>query len=249
MKGAINRKLESIDRKLASGLIVSCQPVDHGPMDDDDVVVRFAKAALAGGAEGLRIEGAHRLAKVRNALPHALIIGIVKRDLTDSPVRITPLREDVLALAEAGADIIAVDCTERARPVAVEELISQINQLGKVAMGDCSTLADAKHAYAAGAAIVGTTLSGYTGGPVPAEPDFDLLRTMCAHFPRVMAEGRFNTPTHCAEARRIGAWAVTVGTAITRTEIIAEWFATAMRSCKPTVKPKAAFTAQQTAPL
>ena len=249
MTDAVIPKLESIDRRLTSGLIVSCQPVDHGPMDDDDVVVRFARAALAGGAEGLRIEGAGRLAKVRNALPDALIIGIVKRDLADSPVRITPLREDVQGLAEAGADIIAVDCTERVRPVAVEELISLINQLGKVAMGDCSSLAEAKHAYASGAAVVGTTLSGYTGGPVPSEPDFDLLHTMCIHFPRVMAEGRFNTPAHCAEARQIGAWAVTVGTAITRTEVVAEWFATAMRSCKPVVKPEAAFTAQQTAPL
>ena len=240
MSDAVNPELESIDRKLSSGLIVSCQPVDNGPMDDDEVVVRFAKAALAGGAEGLRIEGASRLAKVRSALPEALIIGIVKRDLADSPVRITPLKEDVRTLAEAGADIIAVDCTERVRPVAVKELISQINQLGKVAMGDCSTLADAKNAYAAGAAIVGTTLSGYTGGPIPAEPDFDLLRTMCAHFPRVMAEGRFNTPTHCAEARQIGAWAVTVGTAITRTEVVAEWFAAAMRSCKPLVKSEVA---------
>ncbi|WP_226704234.1 N-acetylmannosamine-6-phosphate 2-epimerase [Microbulbifer elongatus] len=232
MTGTVNPELESIDRRLSSGLIVSCQPVDHGPMDDDEIVVRLARAALAGGADGLRIEGASRLAKVRNALPGALIIGIVKRDLVDSPVRITPLPEDVRALAEAGADIIAVDCTERARPVAAGDLIAQINQLGKIAMGDCSTLADATQAYAAGAAIVGTTLSGYTGGPVPAEPDLELLRTLCARFPRVMAEGRFNSPSHCAEARNIGAWAVTVGTAITRTEVVAEWFATAMQSCK-----------------
>ncbi|WP_428818504.1 N-acetylmannosamine-6-phosphate 2-epimerase [Microbulbifer sp. MCCC 1A16149] len=220
--------LEAIDRKLTSGLIVSCQPVDRGPMDNDDTVVRLAKAALAGGAEGLRIEGAARLARVRHALPDVPIVGIVKRDLPDSPVRITPLVEDVHALADAGADIIAVDGTNRARPTPVITLIAEIRRLGKIAMGDCSCLRDAEEVYAAGAAIVGTTLSGYTGGPVPADPDFAFLHALCTRFPRVMAEGRFNTPSHCAEARKIGAWAVTVGTAITRTEVVTEWFASAM---------------------
>ncbi|WP_066963472.1 N-acetylmannosamine-6-phosphate 2-epimerase [Microbulbifer sp. Q7] len=228
MTDTANSSMAFIDQKLSTGLIVSCQPVDGGPMDDDVTVVRLAQAALAGGAEGLRIEGAARLAKVRRALPDAMIIGIVKRDLRDSPVRITPLPQDVKALADAGADIIAIDATNRARPATVEALIAQIRELGKIAMGDCSCLSDAEKAFSAGAAIVGTTLSGYTGGPVPTEPDYELLRSLCTRFPRVMAEGRFNTPSHCAEARQLGAWAVTVGTAITRTEVVAEWFARAM---------------------
>lgn len=229
--------LVRIDQRLKTGLIVSCQPVDHGPMDDDDMVVRLAQAALLGGADGLRIEGAARLAKVRSALPGALIIGIVKRDLAGSPVRITPLTQDVVALAAAGADIIAVDATHRTRPEPVAHLIRQITQLGKIAMADCSCMEDAVLASEAGASIVGTTLSGYTGGPVPQGPDFELLTDMTAHFPRVMAEGRFNTPPECARARQLGAWAVTVGTAITRTEVVAQWFAAAMQKSIP--KPAA----------
>lgn len=221
--------IDRIDRRLNSGLIVSCQPVDNGPLDDDEIVLRFARAALVGGADGLRLEGAERLAKVRAALPGALIIGIVKHDLEDSPVRITPQGTDVRALAQAGADIIAVDATDRPRPEPVAELIALINQLGKIAMADCSSMADAERARAAGADIVGTTLSGYTGGPVPVEPDFELLQAMAAHFPRVMAEGRFNTPAHCSRARELGAWAVTVGTAITRTELVTQWFAEALK--------------------
>lgn len=228
MAGAVDNPLARIDQQLKSGLIVSCQPVDGGPMDDADTVVRFAQAALVGGADGLRIESAARVAKVRAALPQALIIGIVKRDLADSPVRITPYSEDVLALAAAGADIIAIDATNRTRPEPADRLIRQIIGLGKIAMADCSCLEDARKASNAGAAIVGTTLSGYTGGPVPDGPDFALLTAMTRQFTRVMAEGRFNTPTDCARARQLGAWAVTVGTAITRTEVVAQWFAESM---------------------
>ena len=228
MAGGIDNPLARIDQRLRTGLIVSCQPVDGGPMDDDDTVVRLAQAALIGGADGLRIEGAARVARVRAALPGTLIIGIVKKDLSGSPVRITPYTDDVAALDRAGADIIAVDATDRVRPQPVEHLIQRINQLGRIAMADCSCLEDARRASDAGAAIVGTTLSGYTGGAVPTAPDLALLAAMTREFDRVMAEGRFNTPTDCARARELGAWAVTVGTAITRTEIVAQWFAEAM---------------------
>ena len=224
-----SRSLRELDACIVNGLIVSCQPVEHGPLDHDESVVRFARAALDGGADGLRIEGANRLANVRAAIPDALIIGIVKRDLPDSPVRITPLKDDVIALANAGADIIAVDATQRIRPTATAELISLIHSLGRIAMADCSNIDDAQLAYNAGAEILGTTLSGYTGGPVPENPDFGLLEAMVGQFPRVMAEGRFNSPIYCAMARDIGAWAVTVGTAITRTEVVTQWFAEATR--------------------
>ncbi|GMG86461.1 N-acetylmannosamine-6-phosphate 2-epimerase [Biformimicrobium ophioploci] len=221
-------QLRAIDTRIRSGLIVSCQPVDHGPMDNDQTVVQLAQAALAGGADGVRIEGAMRVAAVRHTAPQALIIGIVKRDLENSPVRISPLREDVMALAKAGADIIAVDATRRPRPVPVLDLIGMINGYGKIAMADCSCAQDAAAAYAAGAAIIGTTLSGYTGGPVPQEPDYTLLRQLAGTYPRVMAEGRFNTPAQCTRARTLGAWAVTVGTAITRTEVVTGWFSQAL---------------------
>jgi len=88
--------------------------------------------------------------------------------------------------------------------------------------------ADALAAHALGFDIIGTTLSGYTGGPVPEEPDYELIARLAAQVPRVMAEGRIHTPRHVAEARLRGAWAVTVGTAITRTELITQWFARAM---------------------
>ena len=76
-------------KRFASSLVVSCQPVPDGPLDHPDQVVGFALAALASGGRGLRIEGLDNLKAVR-AATDAPIIGLIKRDLDTSPVRITP---------------------------------------------------------------------------------------------------------------------------------------------------------------
>lgn len=218
---------QGLDAALRGRLVVSCQPVDGGPMDDDEVVARLARAAVAGGAAAVRIEGARRLAVVRQAV-QVPIVGIVKRDLSDSPVRITPWLQDVQALVAAGADVVAVDVTDRARPVAVAALREAIQAQGALAMADASCEADALQAWASGFAVVGTTLSGYTGGPLPVGPDLALVQRLAARGCRVMAEGRYDTPAQAAQALRAGAWAVTVGSALTRLEVATGWFAAAM---------------------
>lgn len=209
-------------------LLVSCQPVTGGPMDTAENVVGFARAAEAGGAAALRIESAAYLRAVRpvTRLP---IVGIVKRDLDDSPVRITPFLSDVEDLADAGADIIAVDATQRVRPVPVATLIAAIHARGRLAMADCSSLEDARAALAAGADCVGTTLSGYVGEAVPDEPDFELITRMRELTPYVIAEGRIKSTEQAAEALRRGAHMVVVGSAITRTEHITQWYVDALR--------------------
>jgi N-acylglucosamine-6-phosphate 2-epimerase len=75
---------------------------------------------------------------------------------------------------------------------------------------------------------VGTTLSGYTGGPVPGSPDLDLVGRLAAAGCRVMAEGRYDTPALAAQALSRGAWAVTVGSALTRLEVATGWFVQAL---------------------
>jgi putative N-acetylmannosamine-6-phosphate epimerase len=215
--------LSRLDRKL----IVSCQPVPGGPMDRADIVAAFALAALDGGAAGLRIESAAYVSAVR-AVTAAPIIGLVKRDLTDSPVRITPSLEDVTALSQSGADIIAFDATDRTRPVPVANIIAAIHGAGRLAMADCSIASDAETALAAGADIVGSTLSGYTGDEIPEGPDYTLLEELRRLTPHVMAEGRIKTPDEASRALARGAWCVVVGSAITRTEHVTSWFAEAM---------------------
>lgn len=204
-------------------LIVSCQPVPGGPMDSAEMVVGFALAALSVGAAALRIESVHYVQAVRAATT-APIIGIVKRDLPDSPVRITPFVADAEALADAGADIVAFDATLRSRPDSVERLIAAVHARGKLAMADCSSLADAQAALALGVDFVGTTLSGYVGGQEPIAPDLALIAEMAALTPYVIAEGRIRTPDQAAAAIRAGAHAVVVGSAITRTEHATAWF-------------------------
>jgi putative N-acetylmannosamine-6-phosphate epimerase len=215
--------------RLRGGLIVSCQPVAGGPLDKPEFVVGFALAAKDGGAVGLRIEGLAHVRAVRAAcdLP---IVGLVKRPVPDSPVFITPSVDDVARLAEAGADIIAFDATLRPRPEPVDALVRAAHQKGCLAMADIATIEDARAAAAAGADVIGTTLSGYTGGEVPQQPDLPLVAA-CADLGRpVFAEGRYHGPDQARAAMEAGAAAVVVGSAITRPEHITGWFAAAVHA-------------------
>ncbi|MCF4097280.1 N-acetylmannosamine-6-phosphate 2-epimerase [Maritalea mediterranea] len=216
----------SILDQMRAGVVVSCQPVDHGPMDQPHIVAAMAQAVVAGGAKAVRIEGAEN---VRATRPHLTvpIIGIVKRDLSDSDVRITPFVDDVRDLASAGADIIAYDATDRPRPVATQTLVAEILAQGKMAMADCSTFEDGQRAAKEGALILGSTLSGYVGAnPVSDQdqPDYKLLKRLKKLNLFIMAEGRYANPERVREGFAHGADAVTVGTALTRLEIMTSWF-------------------------
>jgi len=212
---------------LKNGLIVSCQPVKGGAMDTAGMVVGFGLAALDGGAAGLRIESADYVRAVRAATDKP-IIGLVKRDLDDTPVRITPWLEDVDALAAAGADVIAYDATQRIRPIETRALIDRIHAHGRIAMADCSILSDVEQALAEGAEIVGTTLAGYTGPIEPTEPDFSLITAASKLTPLVIAEGNVRTPEQASKALASGAFMVVVGSAITRPEFVTSWFRAAL---------------------
>lgn len=216
---------------IKNGLIASCQPVDDGPLDSPEIVAAMAQASVIGGAAGIRIEGIDNLRAARSKV-NVPIIGIVKRNLSDSPIRITPFLQDIEDLANAGADIIAVDGTLRPRPVDLESAVKKIKELGCLAMADCSNLTEGLHCQQLGFDIIGSTMSGYTGGPVPTEPDCQLVKDLKAAGCWVMAEGRYNTPELAKTAIEIGADAVTVGSALTRLEHIVSWFADSIKSAK-----------------
>jgi N-acylglucosamine-6-phosphate 2-epimerase len=216
-------------QQLHRGLVVSCQPLPGSAMDRPEIVLAMALAAVDGGAAGLRIEGVEHVRRVAARVP-VPVVGIVKRDLTDSPVRITPFLEDVDALAEAGAALIAIDATRRTRPATVAALLERIHGHGCVSMADASNLDDGLAAWTLGVDLVGTTLSGYTEATRQAgeEPDLALIAALAARGCRVVAEGRIRTPQQAAQARAAGAWCVTVGSAITRIEHITGWFRDAL---------------------
>jgi putative N-acetylmannosamine-6-phosphate epimerase len=99
-------------------------------------------------------------------------------------------------------------------------------------MADVSDFEEGRQAFADGADIVATTMSGYTGGAVPALPDFALLSRLVALGRPIIAEGRISSPEQAAKAIGLGAFAVVVGTAITRTEIVTEGYARAVERAR-----------------
>lgn len=223
--------ISDIVQKLTNNIVVSVQPVEGSPLDTTDIVVAMAKAAEMAGAAALRIESAKRVAAVAKAVSIP-IIGIVKRDLTDSPVRITPFVSDVKALEAAGAAVIAFDATDRVRPESREAIAEAIVRSRCIGMADCAEFADGVWAHSKGIALIGSTLSGYTGTFTPTEPDLALVKAFAEAGFLTMAEGRFNSPELCKQAIEAGALSVTVGSALTRLEVATSWYIDAVADGK-----------------
>ena len=213
-------------------LIVSCQARKDNPLHGSIFMTAMAQAARDGGAKGIRAQGAGDIKAIR-AVVDLPIIGLIKHFDTGLPVAITPSFADAMAIAEAGADLIALDATDRPRAgEPIDQLIPMIRAAtDKAIFADIATVADGERAAALGADCVGTTLSGYTedtartAGP---GPDFDLISALVKSVSiPVIAEGRFTTPEEVREAFRRGAHAVVVGTAITNPREITRRFAAA----------------------
>ncbi len=213
-------------------LVVSCQARADNPLHGAIYMSAMARAAEAGGAKGIRANGEEDIAAIR-AVTDLPIIGIAKIWDDRFPVYITPGFAQAAQIAEAGADIIGLDATERPRDgEPVERLIGRIRgELGKEVFADIATPEEGRAAHAYGATYIATTLSGYTEETASRKteaPDLELLSALVAAVPApVVAEGRFDTPELVAEAFRRGAHAVVVGTAITNPREITRKFAQA----------------------
>ena len=223
----------SIVEKLKGGLIVSCQAYTGDPLYGSGIMAAMAKAAEIGGAVGIRANGTSDIKEIKKVttLP---IIGIYKDNSYDSEIYITPTLKEVEEVFMAGADMIAIDATDRLRPdrISLNDFIKEIKVRTKMPiMADVSTLQEGINAQKAGAAIVSTTLSGYTNYTKKQDgPDFDLLIQLVAHLSiPVILEGRVNRPEEAKEALKIGAFSVVVGSAITRPRMITARFVKAMR--------------------
>ena len=223
-------KAEAFLAAVKGKLIVSCQALEDEPLHGAGIMVKMALAAKIGGAAAIRANGPADIRAIKAAVDLPLI-GLYKRG--DSGVYITPTFEAAAAIAEAGADVIALDCTNRRRPdgASIGELLARIQrELALPIFADVSTLAEAQAAVKAGAAMAAPTLSGYTeNSPAPDGPDFELLAKMIEALPiPVIAEGRIETPAQARRALEMGAWAVVVGSAITRPRTITARFARAL---------------------
>ncbi len=214
---------------LAGGLIVSCQASPGEPLYGPDSMTKMAQAALLGGAVGIRANGVADVRAIVQAV-NVPVIGIWKVDAAPDEASITTRMEHVRQLEEAGAAIVAIDGTSRRRPESrtAAEFIASIKRECRMAlMADVSTLEEGIAAAEAGVDVVGTTLSGYTSYTRALDgPDLALIQALVRAIPTpVIAEGRIWTPDDAIAAFDAGAFAVTVGTAITRPHHVTRRFA------------------------
>jgi N-acylglucosamine-6-phosphate 2-epimerase len=207
---------------IASGLIVSVQAPEGSPLRAPDVIAAMAEASLRNGASGVRLESPEHIGAVRRRCPDALIIGLWKRTFADSPVYITPGWHEISAVWAAGADVIALDGTERHRPQGqpLAELIARAkHELGATLMADIDSLANGLRAAELGCDWVGTTLFGYTEATAGLKPPaWDLLPPLRDALPAavpLICEGGIASAEQARRAVDLGADAVVVGTAIT----------------------------------
>ncbi|MBM0743524.1 putative N-acetylmannosamine-6-phosphate 2-epimerase [Phormidium sp. CLA17] len=227
-------KDSSIVRDLQGGLIVSCQAPAESPMHQPQVITAMAEAAINQGAIAIRLDTPAHVKAVRQktSLP---IIGLWKQQIPDFEVYITPQFDHAAAIAQAGADIIAIDATLRSRPnhETVETIIARIHtELGKLVMADVDTLEAAIAATNAGADLVGTTLYGYTADTQHLKPPgFSLLAELVKQLQvPVICEGGIASPQMAKQALDMGAYAVVVGTAITGIDLQVKAYATALKT-------------------
>ena len=209
----------SVIETLRHGLIVSCQAPVDSPLHEPMVIAAIAQAAINQEAVGVRIDTPAHISAVRQKVK-APIIGLWKQQLPGYEVYITPQFHHAAAIAQAGADIIAIDATLRNRPgnETVASLISLIhNELGKPVMADVDTIEAARAAESAGADLVATTLYGYTAQTQHLSPPGEDLLTQMVEQLNIftICEGGISSPQMARRALDLGAYAVVVGTAIT----------------------------------
>lgn len=224
--------MHTVLQRIRGRLVVSCQAYPGEPMRHPETMAQVAAAVERGGAAAVRLQGLDdiRLAAECVDVP---VIGLVKEG--DDGVYITPTLQLCQAVADAGADVVALDGTGRSRPDGLD-LAQTVERLRAshdvLVMADCDTLESARSAVACGVDLVGTTLAGYTPDRAKTSgPDLDLLADIVAALPGipVIAEGRIHTPAAAAAALATGAHAVVVGTAITHPTTLTQWFAQAVQ--------------------
>jgi N-acylglucosamine-6-phosphate 2-epimerase len=232
----VEQALQKFITQVRGRLIVSCQALPHEPLYGSAIMARMAVAATQGGAAAIRANTPQDIAAIHAAVTLP-IVGLYKVDVPGYDVYITPRLSDAVAVAEAGASVIAVDATQRPRPEyeSLADYIAAIHAAtGLPVMADISTFDEGMAAAAAGADIVSTTMSGYTPySPAEPGPDLELVRRLAAVLAvPLVAEGRYHTPEQVAQALAGGATAVVVGGAITRPQEITHRFVSAIAALR-----------------
>lgn len=234
--------MNEIIARFRKKLIVSCQALEDEPLHSPHIMAAMAFAAEEGGAAGIRANSPQDIAmiKQRCSLP---VIGLYKKNYSDSPVYITPTFKEAEEVIQAGAELVAIDATRMPRPggETLEDIIRRIRALYPKALivGDISTYEEGVHAMDLGIDLISTTLSGYTPyNKQQEEPDIELVSRL-AKLGRtpVLAEGRIWTIEQCVKCYEAGAYAAVVGTAITRPREITKRYVKAIEEVSYNTNP------------
>lgn len=215
---------------LKGGLIVSCQIEKHAPCYHEDIVELMVKSAIWGGACGLRLNGIDNIKKTRKStdLP---IIGLVKVFSDETEIFMTPTMNEVRSVIEAGADIVAIDGTDRMiQGRKGYDIIPEIKKEfpNTVIFADVRDETDALTSLALGADIVAPTFYRFKKDAKSSDlPDWEMFARMCQVCKDkgiVMMEGKIWTPDDAIRAFHYGAHSVVIGSAITRPHLIMRRF-------------------------
>ena len=224
-------------KAIKGGLIVSCQALEHEPLHGPHIMRKMSAAAIEGGAIGIRCNSPQDISAIKEEV-QVPIIGLYKQVYSDSSVYITPTLKEVDEVVAAGADIVATDATKRLRPYGetLEEFMQKVRSKYPklLLMADVSNLEEAITAEKLGFDLVSTTMAGYTEYTQHITScDMQLLKEALEKLSvPVLAEGRVKTPEEAAQCMKIGAYAVIVGSAITRPQEITKDFVSAITSTK-----------------
>ena len=230
MKTTDQKKRQILD-SLKNGLIVSCQVQRDDPIYSDEIIVKMAEGAKWAGASGIRSNSPDQIRSIKEKVDLPLI-GLWKIWHEDTDVFITPTLDAARKVWEAGAEIIAMDCTDQITHEGTKayELLPIIKREipDAILFADISNYDEAKRAIDLGADIVGPTLYGYTEATKDIEyPDLREFARMCRDFNDdafMIMEGHIYTPEDAMKCIFLGAHAIVVGSAITRPHLIAKRF-------------------------
>ncbi len=222
---------------LKRGLIVSCQAVKGEPLYGLGIMKYMARAAVQGGAAGIRANYVSDIKDIKSEVD-VPVIGIIKAEYEGSDVYITPTLKEVKELLTTGCEVIALDATTRPRPNGekLEDLVKYIRENAPQVeiMADCSDFEEAKVAHDLGFDYIGSTMRGYTPYTKGTTlPDYEFLTKLVKSFPdtKIIAEGGIWERDQLAKVCECGVYAVVIGSSITRPMDITKRFVGALKLC------------------
>lgn len=225
--------MKEVCKKLIGQTIISCQAYEDTPLYGADNMKKMAACAILGGAKAVRSCWEQDIRAIRSLSDDLIIIGIDKvidknKKESTYPI-ITPTFESVKKVVEAGANVVALDCTPYPTR-GKDELVALLKQIHDTypdiaVMADTARVEDAKFVADTGYVdIVSNTLSEYS----TRSGKFD--KEVCEEYKRqcpnclLNAEGKIWDLNDLQEAIDSGADMYTIGTAVTRPHLIAKRF-------------------------